>query len=60
MYLMEFRKTSPCPATKVTETFILHLRCQGGHIFDKDNMDFPALPPFGEGQSVRHSTVGAG
>ena len=50
MYLMEFRKTTPCSATKVTETFIFHPRCQGGHMFDNDNMDFPALPPFGEEQ----------
>ena len=54
---MEFRKTSPCPATKKNETFIFHPQCLGGHLFDKDNMDVPALPPFGEGQRKVSGTV---
>ena len=47
---MEFRKTTPSSATKVTETFMFHPQCQGRHMLDNDNMDFPALPPFGEEQ----------
>ena len=50
MDLMQFRKTSIFPPTKVTETCILHPPGHGGHMFDKDKTDLLAPSPFGEEQ----------